>query len=117
MSCSGGLRRRARDPPPSLCDSRRPCACETQAPSAKSALAELGEDDWVDAVDALRALLEILRADPVVEGGLEALVLVAETPQAVAQLGCEGVVHRQPLVLGRLAEQEVVHLVQAPKLV
>ena len=57
------------------------CAWNT---SLVSALAELGEDDRVDALDALDPLFEVLGSHPRVEGRFEVRVLVAETGEALA---------------------------------
>src|SRR5439155_13138526 len=81
----------------------------------RSSRAQLLEHDGVDLLDSVDPFLEILGAGPARERRFE-LALVAEPGEAVAQLRCESVVDRQPLLARCLPEDRGVEPVEPSEL-
>src|SRR5437868_4358602 len=93
--------------------------CHTSVPrtgspsmsSIRSVFTKCLQDDGVDCILTVDALLEVRDSRPRVER------VVAEPRETVAHLVREGPFEREPLVARRLAEQPVVQLVQTAQLV
>src|SRR5207247_4715535 len=111
----GGAPAARRGPPRRRGSGRARRDVRLRRPSRSHLAPQRVEDDRIDLLDSVNAVLEILLPGPTGER-LREVAVIAELRQSLAQLSGQGLVDVEPLVARRLAEDLVVEAVDAPQL-